>query len=106
LIRIAPRHVTALNNLGAALFKLGHPKNAEAYFYQAIKIEPDFPDAHSNIGNALLLKGQYAAAEQFLRRALKLNPHLLTLWMPVSTSDWSFLSWAACAMPGRSLKKR
>jgi tetratricopeptide (TPR) repeat protein len=77
LIRIAPRHVVALNNLGAALSKLGRPKEAEAYFYQAIRIEPDFPDAYSNIGNALLLKGQYAAAEQFLRRALKLNPRFV-----------------------------
>ncbi len=77
LIRIAPRHVVALNNLGAALSKLGRDKEAEPYFYQAIKIEPDFPDAHSNIGNALLLKGQYATAEQFLRRALKLNPRFV-----------------------------
>jgi tetratricopeptide (TPR) repeat protein len=74
LVRIAPRHVVALNNLGAALSKLGHYKEAEVYFYQAIKIEPNFSDAYSNIGNALLLKGQYADAEQFLRRALKLNP--------------------------------
>jgi tetratricopeptide (TPR) repeat protein len=74
LIRIAPRHVAALNNLGAALTKLGRDKEALAYFYQAIKIEPDSPDAHSNIGNALLLKGHYAAAEPFLRRAVKLNP--------------------------------
>jgi len=77
LIKIAPRHVAALNNLGAALAKLGRYKEGEPYFYQAIKIEPDFPDAHSNIGNALLLKGQYAAAEQFLRRAVKLNPRFV-----------------------------
>jgi tetratricopeptide (TPR) repeat protein len=77
LIRISPRHVAAVNNLGAALSKLGRYKEAETYFYQAIKIEPDFPDAHSNMGHALLLKGQYAGAEQFLRRALKLNPRFV-----------------------------
>jgi tetratricopeptide (TPR) repeat protein len=77
LIRISPRHVAAINNLGAALSKLGRYKEAEAYFYQAIKIEPDFTDALSNIGNALLLKGQYAGAEQFLRRAVKLNPRFV-----------------------------
>jgi tetratricopeptide (TPR) repeat protein len=77
LIKIAPHHVAALNNLGAALAKLGRAEEAESYFYQAIKIEPKFPDAHSNIGNALLLKGQYAAAERFLQRALKLNPRLV-----------------------------
>jgi tetratricopeptide (TPR) repeat protein len=74
LIKIAPRHVAAFNNLGAALSKLGRYKEAEAYFYQAIKIDPDLADAHSNIGNVRLLKGQFASAEQFLRRALKLNP--------------------------------
>jgi tetratricopeptide (TPR) repeat protein len=77
LIRIAPGHVVALNNLGAALSKLGRDKEAEPYSYQAIKIEPDFPDAHSNVGNALLQKGQYAVAEQFLRRAIKLNPRFV-----------------------------
>jgi tetratricopeptide (TPR) repeat protein len=74
LIGIAPRHVVGLNNLGAALAKLGRYEEAEAYFFQAIKVEPDLPDAHSNMGSALQLKGQYAGAEQFLRRAIKLNP--------------------------------
>jgi Flp pilus assembly protein TadD len=74
LIKIAPRHVVALNNLGAALSKLGRDKEADPYFYQAIEIQPDYPDPYSNIGNSLLLKGQYAAAEQFLRHAVKLNP--------------------------------
>jgi tetratricopeptide (TPR) repeat protein len=77
LIKIAPRHAVALNNLGAALSKLGRDREAEAYFFSAIKIEPNFSDAHSNVGNALLLKGQYADAEQFLRHALKLNPRLV-----------------------------
>jgi len=77
LITIDPRHAIALNNLGAALSKLGRYKEAEDYFYQAIRIKPDYPDAHSNIGTALLLKGRYAEAETFLRRALKLNPRLV-----------------------------
>jgi tetratricopeptide (TPR) repeat protein len=77
LIRIDSRHAAALNNLGAALFKLGRFKEAEARFYQALKIEPGFPDPYSNLGNALLLKGQYADAENFLRRALKLNPRFV-----------------------------
>jgi tetratricopeptide (TPR) repeat protein len=74
LIRIAPRHAVAYNNLGAALCKLGRYKEAEAYFSQALKIESDFSDAHSNMGNSLLVQGQYADAELFLRRAIKLNP--------------------------------
>jgi tetratricopeptide (TPR) repeat protein len=77
LIRLNPRHATALNNLGSAFYRLGRYKEAEAYFYQAIRINPDFPDAHSNIGNMLLGKGQYINAEIFLRRALELSPRFV-----------------------------
>ena len=77
LLKITPRHPVALNNLGAALYKLGRVKEAEGCLHQAIKIQPDYPDAYSNIGNALLLGGQYAAAESYLRHAIKLNPRLV-----------------------------
>jgi Flp pilus assembly protein TadD len=77
LLTVDPRHVVAINNLAAALAKLGRHKEAESLFFRAIKIKPDFPDAHSNLGNSFLLKGQYAAAEPFLRRSLKLNPRLV-----------------------------
>jgi tetratricopeptide (TPR) repeat protein len=76
LIRLNPRHVIALNNLAAALCKLGLYKEAEDHFYKAIRTKPDYADAHSNIGALLLLKGEYKAAEDLLRRALKLNPRL------------------------------
>jgi tetratricopeptide (TPR) repeat protein len=77
LTKIAPRDAIALNNLGAALSGIGRTKEAESYFYRAVKAKPDYPDAHSNIGNALMLKGQYDAAESYLRHALKLNPRLV-----------------------------
>ena len=77
LIKVDPRHAAALNNLGAALSKLGRFVEAEAYFHQAIRVDADFPDAYSNIGTTLLLKGLYEDAESFLRRALKLNPRLV-----------------------------
>ena len=77
LIGIAPRNLVALNNLGAALSKLGRYKEAERYFFQAIKVDPGFPDAYSNIGTTLLVRGQYSDAENFLRRALKLNPRFV-----------------------------
>jgi tetratricopeptide (TPR) repeat protein len=76
LVNDSPDHAVALNNLGAALSRIGETKEAEAYFYRAVKSNPNYPDAHSNIGNALLLKGQYVAAENYLRHALKLNPRL------------------------------
>jgi tetratricopeptide (TPR) repeat protein len=77
LIKIDPRHAAGLNNLGAALSKMGRYDEAQERFHQAIKVEPNFADAHSNIGNALLGRGQYAGAEVFFRRALKLNPRFV-----------------------------
>lgn len=98
LIRFEPRHAVALNNLGAALSKLGRYKEAEIHFYQAIEIKPDFADAHSNIGTALLLKGQYADAEKFLRRALKLNPRSMEARINLGLT-LSFLSRLRDARP-------
>ena len=75
LVELDPRHADALNNLGAALWKLGRYKDAEDHFRQAIGIRPDDSQAHSNLGTALRWKGHFAASERSLRRALKLKPH-------------------------------
>jgi tetratricopeptide (TPR) repeat protein len=74
LIRLDPRHVGALNNLGATFFKLGRLEEAESCFRQLIRVDPGSADGHSNLGTTFLATGQYAEAESFLRRALKLNP--------------------------------
>jgi tetratricopeptide (TPR) repeat protein len=74
LISLNPRHAVALNNLGAALFKVGRLKEAEGCFHQLIRVDPGSADGHSNLGTTFLAKGRYADAEIFLRRALKLNP--------------------------------
>jgi tetratricopeptide (TPR) repeat protein len=77
LLRIDPRHAAALNNLGAALCKLGRYKEAQGFLNQATKMDPNFPDAYNNLGNALLVKGAHAEAESFFRHALKLNPRFV-----------------------------
>jgi len=74
LVALDPRHADALNNLGAALCKLGRYKEAEDYFRQAIGINPNYPEAHNNLGNVLRWRGRIAEAEIPLRRALKLKP--------------------------------
>ena len=78
LLEIDPRHAAALNNLGAALCRLGRYREAEVYFRRAIKIEPNYADPYSNLGNALSLKGAYPRSKKaILRRALKLNPRFV-----------------------------
>jgi Flp pilus assembly protein TadD len=75
LVRLVPRDVDALNNLGSALSKLGRYEEAEDYFRRAIGIKPDYPEAHSNLGNVLRWKGRFNESEISLRLALKVKPN-------------------------------
>jgi len=75
LVGIKPPRADTLNNLGAALCKLGRYQEAEDYFRQAIGKKPDYPEAHSNLGTVRRLQGHFAEAEFSLRRALKLKPN-------------------------------
>ena len=71
------RHPEALNNLGAALCKLGHYSQAEDRFRRAIAARAGYADAHCNLGTVLRLQGRVVASELPLRRALKLRPGYL-----------------------------
>jgi tetratricopeptide (TPR) repeat protein len=75
LLTLNPRLAEALNNLGAALFKLGRYKEAENLFRQAIAIRPAYAEAHGNLGVVLRWTGRIPEAEDWLRRALKLKPN-------------------------------
>jgi Flp pilus assembly protein TadD len=74
LVELEPRHADALNNLGAAVCKLGRYKEGELHFRQAIAIKPDYPEAYCNLGTLLRWMGDFGGAEVSLRRALKLKP--------------------------------
>jgi tetratricopeptide (TPR) repeat protein len=69
-----PDHADAMNNLGAALCKLGIYGEAEERFRRSIEIAPDNSDAHANLGNLLRWTGRVSESEVALRLALKLNP--------------------------------
>jgi tetratricopeptide (TPR) repeat protein len=72
-IKLKPRHARALNNLGAAYWKLGQYRPAEHQFRQAISIASKNADAHSNLGGVLRDLGHLTASETSLRRALALT---------------------------------
>jgi tetratricopeptide (TPR) repeat protein len=74
LVALKPRDATALNNLGAALSKVGRYQEAKVYFRKAIAREPDHCDAHGNLGAIYLACGQFFEAETSLRRALEVTP--------------------------------
>ncbi len=69
-----PRHARALNNLGAAYWRLGRYVDAEQHFREAIRLRATDPDAHNNLGGVLRGRGHLIPSENSLRRALKLNP--------------------------------
>lgn len=75
LLKLNPRHVDALNNLGAALCKVGRYQEAEQHFHRAIALQPDCYDARSNLGTVLRWSGNLAASENTLGRAVKLKPN-------------------------------
>jgi len=77
LLELNPRNVAALNNLGAALCKLGRYGEAANRFRQAVSLSPHDADAHGNLGNVLRWTGHIGEAEIWLRRALKLKPNFL-----------------------------
>jgi tetratricopeptide (TPR) repeat protein len=74
LLELKPNHPDAMNNLGAALVKIGRYAEAEDCFRQTTRLHPNYPDAHSNLGEVLRARGRTSEAETWLRRALKLNP--------------------------------
>jgi tetratricopeptide (TPR) repeat protein len=74
LLKRNPRHPDALNNLGAALCKIGLYTDAAEYIREAMRLRPEFAGAHSSLGEVLRAQGQFLESETWLRRAIKLNP--------------------------------
>ena len=80
------RHPEALNNLGAALCKLGRYSQAEDQFRRAIAARASYADAHCNLGTVLRLQGRVTESELPLRRALKLKPAYLAAQVSLGTT--------------------
>jgi FkbM family methyltransferase len=64
----------AHNNLGAVLYALGRPADAEASWREALRLRPDCPEAHNNLGGALQALGRPTEAEASYREALRFRP--------------------------------
>jgi tetratricopeptide (TPR) repeat protein len=75
VISLNPANPVALNNLGAALCKIGNYIEAEQRFRQALSLDAAYVEANCNLGNALRWMGNTEESEIWLRRALKANPN-------------------------------
>ena len=67
---------THLVQLGADAMRQGNVAEAERYFTQATRAEPQSADAFLDLGLVQLRRGKVDAAEKSLARAIALNPEL------------------------------
>ena len=59
------------NTMGTVVAEQGDYVNAQIFFQEALRLEPDFPKARYNLGNAHLILGDAAAALEDCEAALK-----------------------------------
>ena len=76
LVVIGPHGMAdkAHNNLGLALYKKGHLKEAIDHYLQALQIKPDYENAHHNLGIALAEQGRIEEAIYHYLQALRIKP--------------------------------
>jgi protein O-mannosyl-transferase len=73
-LRIHPKYVTALCNLGLALNKKGNYKEAALYFTKALNIDPQKTDTRMDLANIFFLQAKHEKAISEYREILKIDP--------------------------------
>ena len=76
-LELAPKHVSALENLGIVYAKLGDATTALVTLERALKLTPDAPQLLANYAEVLRVDHQLTAAAAAARRAILLAPDLL-----------------------------
>jgi type IV pilus assembly protein PilF len=66
----------ALSNMALTYYQKRDYPQAEKYFLEALKLNPDFANALGGLGMTYNAMGRYAEAAQKLERALRKNPKL------------------------------
>jgi len=74
MVRVTPRAISPLNNLGAALAERGDVNEAMECFTEVLKIKPYDLDAHINLGKIFADQGKYDEAMSYYEKALRLSP--------------------------------
>ena len=79
-IKIDPKFVDGLNNLGNALSKIKKFDEAINYLNKALKLKPNFFETYYTLGEIFFEKGMYEESLVKLNKALDLKPrHLPTI---------------------------
>jgi Tfp pilus assembly protein PilF len=75
MIERYPEGVLPYHRLGVMKSRAGQWDEAEPYFEQALRLDPDSPDLLADVGYFYYLQSKPEPAEQHLRRALKIAPN-------------------------------
>lgn len=70
-LEINPKDFISLNNIGANLMQLGKLKEAEKYFYEALKINADYPNTHYALGLIAEIREDFNSAFYSFTNTLK-----------------------------------
>ena len=73
-LKVSPRHVVSLDNLGNAFRVLKKWDNARDVLQRALAIAPDDPEANYSLGMVFAQTQDTAKAYEYLQRALKARP--------------------------------
>jgi tetratricopeptide (TPR) repeat protein len=76
VIKINPRNVEALNNLGVIYMTKKTYKWAIIRFNDALKIKHNYPDAHYNLACLYAQRNDSGKSLQYLKKAVRYNPEV------------------------------
>ena len=74
ILRVSPRNVTALSNMGLIYLGLSEYDTAVQFFEAAIDCDPSYAPAYANLASAYFRTGEYDKTIELCHRALELAP--------------------------------
>ena len=86
ILKIYPKNLTVINNLGLILHHHTKFDQAVACFRKAIKLKPDYYLAHNNLGNTMKDLGKFDQAEACFRKVLEIKPDCVDAYFGLGTT--------------------
>ncbi len=75
-----------LTNMGFAYYNKGDFENAEKYYQEALKIQPNFTIALRGLGRTYLKMGEITKAQEVLNEAVSIEPDFAPAYMDLAQS--------------------
>ena len=77
VLKLDPKHLDTLNNLGIIFTELGEYEKAKSYYEKVIKFGPTYVGAHSNLGILFENLGENQKAINCFEKAIEINPKFI-----------------------------